>query len=62
MLKGQQALQEKNVDLIGSMIKQAQINNKVEVRIIKRPDGTEAVGVYNPADNSFKLMRRPNSG
>jgi hypothetical protein len=56
MLKGQQALQEKNVDLIGSMIKQAQINNKVEVRIIKRPDGTEAVGVYNPADNSFKLM------
>ena len=55
-LKGQQALQEKNVGLLGDMIKQAQINNKVEVRTIKRPDGTEAIGVYNPADNSFKLV------
>jgi len=49
-------LQEKNVGLLGDMIKQAQINNKVEVRTIKRPDGTEAIGVYNPADNSFKLV------
>ena len=56
MLKGQQALQEKNVDLIGDMFKQAQIQNKVEVRTIKQPDGTEAIGVYNPADNSFKLL------
>jgi hypothetical protein len=55
-LKGQQALQEKNVGLLGDMIKQAQINNKVEVRTIKQPDGTEAIGVYNPADNSFKLV------
>jgi len=55
-LKGQQALQEKNVGLLGDMIKQAQINNKVEVRTIKRPDGTEAIGVYNPADNTFKLV------
>jgi hypothetical protein len=56
MLKGQQALQEKNLGLIGDMFKQAQIQNKVEVRTIKRPDGTEAVGVYNPADNTFKLV------
>ena len=37
----------------GGMIKQAQINNKPVVKTIKRPDGTESVGVYNPEDNSL---------
>jgi hypothetical protein len=55
-LKGAQDLQKSNVTLLGDMIKQAQINNKPVVQTIKRPDGTESVGVYNPEDNSFKLV------
>jgi len=47
-LKGQQALQEKNVGLLGDMIKQAQINNKVEVRTINNLTGPKPLAFITP--------------
>ena len=56
-LKGQQELQKSNVSLLGDMIKQAQVNNKPVVKTFRRADGTDGIGVYNPEDNTFQMLK-----
>ncbi len=56
-LKGAQDIQKGNVTLLGDMMKQAQINNKPVVKTFKRADGTDGIGVYNPEDNTFELLK-----